>query len=277
MKQLKQIFKNTLKHLYTDEELNIIFNMTIENIMGKNVLAAQEVIFTSSEKAVFEDKTQKLLLQIPIQYVLEEADFYGLKFKVNSSVLIPRPETEELVHLIVKKYKNQAINILDIGTGSGCIPISLQKNLPLAKNSAIDISDEALEVAKENAKINRVEVSFFKDDALNLLTSKYPVFDVIVSNPPYIAMSEKNEMENTVTAYEPHLALFVSDENPLIFYDKIGDFALTNLSKQGFLYFEINQALAEETKKLLKQKGFKAQIIKDINNNDRMISAQFLG
>ena len=277
MKQLKQVFKNTLKHLYTDEELNIIFNMTIENIMGKNVLAAQEVIFTSSEKAVFEDKTQKLLLQIPIQYVLEEADFYGLKFKVNSSVLIPRPETEELVHLIVKKYKNQAINILDIGTGSGCIPISLQKNLPLAKNSAIDISEEALEVAKENAKINRVEVSFFKDDALNLLTSKYPVFDVIVSNPPYIAMSEKNEMENTVTAYEPHLALFVSDENPLIFYDKIGDFALTNLSKQGFLYFEINQALAEETKKLLKQKGFKAQIIKDINNNDRMISAQFLG
>lgn len=277
MKQLKQIFKNTLKHLYTDEELNIIFNMTIENIMGKNVLAAQEVIFTSSEKAVFEDKTQKLLLQIPIQYVLEEADFYGLKFKVNSSVLIPRPETEELVHLMVKKYKNQAINILDIGTGSGCIPISLQKNLPLAKNSAIDISDEALEVAKENAKINRVEVSFFKDDALNLLTSKYPVFDVIVSNPPYIAMSEKNEMENTVTAYEPHLALFVSDENPLIFYDKIGDFALTNLSKQGFLYFEINQALAEETKKLLEQKGFKAQIIKDINNNDRMISAQFLG
>lgn len=277
MKQLKQIFKNTLKHLYTDEELNIIFNMTIENIMGKNVLAAQEVIFTSSEKAVFEDKTQKLLLQIPIQYVLEEADFYGLKFKVNSSVLIPRPETEELVHLIVKKYKNQAINILDIGTGSGCIPISLQKNLPLAKNSAIDISEEALEVAKENAKINRVEVSFFKDDALNLLTSKYPVFDVIVSNPPYIAMSEKNEMENTVTAYEPHLALFVSDENPLIFYDKIGDFALTNLSKQGFLYFEINQALAEETKKLLEQKGFKAQIIKDINNNNRMISAQFLG
>lgn len=277
MKQLKQIFKNTLKHLYTDEELNIIFNMTIENIMGKNVLAAQEVIFTSSEKAVFEDKTQKLLLQIPIQYVLEEADFYGLKFKVNSSVLIPRPETEELVHLMVKKYKNQAINILDIGTGSGCIPISLQKNLPLAKNSAIDISEEALEVAKENAKINRVEVSFFKDDALNLLTSKYPVFDVIVSNPPYIAMSEKNEMENTVTAYEPHLALFVSDENPLIFYDKIGDFALTNLSKQGFLYFEINQALAEETKKLLEQKGFKAQIIKDINNNDRMISAQFLG
>jgi release factor glutamine methyltransferase len=277
LKQLKQIFKNTLKHLYTVEELNIIFNMTIENIMGKNVLAAQEVIFTSSEKAVFEDKTQKLLLQIPIQYVLEEADFYGLKFKVNSSVLIPRPETEELVHLIVKKYKNQAINILDIGTGSGCIPISLQKNLPLAKNSAIDISEEALEVAKENAKINRVEVSFFNDDALNLLTSKYPVFDVIVSNPPYIAMSEKNEMENTVTAYEPHLALFVSDENPLIFYDKIGDFALTNLSKQGFLYFEINQALAEETKKLLEQKGFKAQIIKDINNNDRMISAQFLG
>ncbi len=277
MKQLKQIFKNTLKHLYTEEELNIIFNMTIENIMGKNVLAAQEVIFTSSEKAVFEDKTQKLLLQIPIQYVLEEADFYGLKFKVNSSVLIPRPETEELVHLIVKKYKNQAINILDIGTGSGCIPISLQKNLPLAKNSAIDISEEALEVAKENAKINRVEVSFFKDDALNLLTSKYPVFDVIVSNPPYIAMSEKNEMENTVTAYEPHLALFVSDENPLIFYDKIADFALTNLSKQGYLYFEINQALAEGTKKLLEQKGFKAQIIKDINNNDRMISAQFLG
>ncbi|TKB97561.1 peptide chain release factor N(5)-glutamine methyltransferase [Pedobacter cryophilus] len=251
--------------------------MMIENIIGRNDLVNQEVELSLTDKAAFEEKIQKLLLQIPIQYVLEEADFYGLKFKVNSSVLIPRPETEELVHLIIKNHKNQSLNILDIGTGSGCIPISLQRNLPLAHISAIDISEDALKVAKQNAQLNRVEVSFLKDDALNLLTSNYPVFDVIVSNPPYIAISEKSDMENTVIAYEPHLALFVSDENPLIFYDRIADFALTNLNKQGFLYFEINQALAEETKILLEQKGFKAQIIKDINNNDRMISAQFLG
>ena len=277
MKQLKQNFKKTLKHLYSDDELNIIFIMMLENITGQNHLATHKVELSLTDKAVFEDNIQKLLLQIPIQYVLEEADFYGLKFKVNPSVLIPRPETEELVHLIIKKHKNQAINILDIGTGSGCIPITLQKNLPLTTTFAIDISEDALEVAQQNAQLNRVEVSFFKDDALNILASNYPVFDVIVSNPPYIAISEKNEMENTVTAHEPHLALFVSDEDPLIFYDRIADFALTNLNKKGFLYFEINQALAEETKALLAKKGFKAQIIKDINNNDRIIEAQLLG
>ena len=277
MNQLKQNFKNKLSHLYNDEELNIIFKMVIVHISHQHFNSFQEVELSNEQTIVFDDFTQKLLQQVPIQYILEEADFYGLKFKVNNHVLIPRPETEELVDLIIKKYKNLSINILDIGTGSGCIPIALKKNLPKAQVSAIDISEEALVIAKENGLVNEVEINFVKDDALHLQASNYPTFDVIVSNPPYIAIREKKQMDAQVVAHEPHLALFVEDQNPLIFYDKISDFALSNLSKEGTLFFEINQALAQETQKLLINKGFKADIIKDINNNDRVIVAQLLG
>ncbi|MDA9554874.1 peptide chain release factor N(5)-glutamine methyltransferase [Pelobium sp.] len=277
MNQLKQNFKNKLSHLYNDEELNIIFKMVTAHISQQQFNSFQEVELSEEQTMVFDDFTQKLLQQIPIQYILEEADFYGLKFKVNNHVLIPRPETEELVDLIIKKHKKLSINILDIGTGSGCIPIALKKHLPKAQVSAIDISEEALVIAKENGLMNEVEIDFMKDDALHLQASNYPSFDVIVSNPPYIAISEKEQMDAQVVAYEPHLALFVEDQNPLIFYDKISDFALSNLSKDGALFFEINQALAQETQKLLINKGFKAKIIKDINNNDRIIAAQLLG
>ena len=208
---------------------------------------------------------------------MAKADFYRLKFRVNPDVLIPRPETEELVHLIITDFKNKPdLTIIDIGTGSGCIPIALKKNLPQASISAIDISIEALEIAKENALLNSVEVDFFCDDALNMPTSNDSKFDVIVSNPPYISVKEKGEMENQVLKYEPHLALFVEDENALIFYDKITDFAITNLKIGGVLYFEINQALGSETKKLIESKGFEVEIIKDLNENDRIIRAKLI-
>ena len=277
MKHLKQNFKAALIHLYTNDEIEILFKMILESIFEQAHLSNLNHELNLSQINLFEKYTQKLILQIPIQYVLGEAYFYGLKFKVNEHVLIPRPETEELVQLVIQHSKNKTFQILDIGTGSGCIPIALKKNLPQAKISAIDISDDALEIAKQNALLNKVEIDFFIDDALNLNSLNHNFYDVIVSNPPYISVSKMKDMDDQVTKHEPHLALFVDDENPLIFYDKISDFALTNLKKDGFLFFEINQDLAFETQTLLLKKGFKAEILKDINSNDRMIIAQLLG
>ena len=277
MKHLKQNFKAALIHLYTNDEVEILFKMILESIFEQAYLSNSNNELNLSQIKLFENHTQKLILQIPIQYVLGEAHFYGLKFKVNEHVLIPRPETEELVQLVIQHSKNKTFQILDIGTGSGCIPIALKKNLPQAKISAIDVSGDALKIAKQNALLNNVEIDFFLDDALNLNFSNHNLYDVIVSNPPYISVSEMKNMDNQVTKHEPHLALFVDDENPLIFYDKISDFALTNLKKDGFLFFEINQDLAFETQALLLKKGFKANILKDINSNDRMIMAQLLG
>jgi len=277
LKLLKQNFKAALIHLYTNDEIEILFKMILESIFEQAYSSNLNYELNLSQISLFESYTQKLIQQIPIQYVLGEAHFYGLKFKVNEHVLIPRPETEELVQLVIHHSKNKIFQILDIGTGSGCIPIALKKNLPQAKISAIDISDDALEIAKQNALLNKVEIDFFIDDALNLNSLNHNLYDVIVSNPPYISVSEMKNMDNQVTKHEPHLALFVDDENPLIFYDKISDFALTNLKKDGFLFFEINQDLAFETQILLSKKGFKAEILRDINSNDRMIIAQLLG
>lgn len=276
MQQLKSQFFKSLEALYPPQELTILYKMVIEFISKKNNTLVLDLI--QEEQEAFNNYINQLKKGIPIQYVLGEADFYQLKFKVNEHVLIPRPETEELVYLILQDAKiNQPKSIIDIGTGSGCIPIALKKHLPNTAISAIDVSENAIAVAKENALKNKVEIDFTIADALHLEPKNFQKFDVIVSNPPYIALSEMEDMEANVTKHEPHLALFVEDENPLIFYQKIADFALTNLQQNGVLYFEINQALAQETQELLEQIGFITEIIKDINQNDRMIKAQLLG
>ena len=258
-------FYEELQHLYNRNEIRILLKWISETDNHK------------PNSSYYQTVLSELKLGKPIQYVLAESEFYGLKYKVNPSVLIPRPETEELVDLIIQQNKNSEKSILDIGTGSGCIAIALQKNLSLSKVSAIDISEDAITLARENASLNQVEIAFFNDNALHLNSQIYPLYDIIVSNPPYIANAEKKEMNHQVLNHEPHLALFVDDDNPLIFYDKISDFALTNLSPQGKLYFEINQTLGLATKKLLENKGFSAEIIKDINGNDRIIFAQLRG
>lgn len=276
MQQLKSHFFKSLEALYPPQELIVLYKMVIEFISKKNNTLVLDLI--QEEQEAFNNYINQLKKGVPIQYVLGEADFYQLKFKVNEHVLIPRPETEELVYLILQDAKiNQPKSIIDIGTGSGCIPITLKKHLPNTAINAIDVSETAIAVAKENALKNKVEIDFTIADALHLEPKNFQKFDVIVSNPPYIALSEMEDMEANVTKHEPHLALFVEDENPLIFYQKIADFALTNLQQNGVLYFEINQALAQETQKLLEQKGFITEIIKDINQNDRMIKAQLLG
>ncbi|MFC5284805.1 peptide chain release factor N(5)-glutamine methyltransferase [Pedobacter alpinus] len=279
MKKHKSTFKKELSSLYSENEIDILFKLLIEAIKEQSYtsLNINEVDFCETEEETFYHYINQLKQQIPIQYVTGNAHFYDSEFKVNSDVLIPRPETEELVYLIIKDQKGKDISVLDIGTGSGCIAISLKKNLNSALVSALDISGNALKIAKENAIINNVAIDFFEDDALKLQSDNYPKYDVIVSNPPYIANSEKAVMDRLVTKNEPHVALFVADDEALIFYDKIADFALNNLNEGGVLYFEINQNLAKETKVLIESKGFNVLLIKDLNDNYRIIKAQLLG
>ncbi|RZL18483.1 MAG: peptide chain release factor N(5)-glutamine methyltransferase [Pedobacter sp.] len=222
-------------------------------------------------------KLSKILTDLktgkPVQQVLGETIFYGLPFKVTSNVLIPRPETEELVDWVINHVKDKKESLLDIGTGSGCIPIVLKKHLPHLNVSSIDISSEALKVAAENAQLNKININLIEADILKYSTDK--MYDVIVSNPPYIRELEKAEMHENVLIHEPHTALFVSDENPLIFYKAIADFALSNLNPNGYLFFEINEYLWEETLQILIDKRFKnIELKKDMQGKDRMIMAR---
>ena len=204
----------------------------------------------------------------PIQHIIGITEFYGLKFNVNEHTLIPRPETEELVQWILE---HEFTSALDIGTGTGCIPIALKKNKD-AKISATDVSESALSVAKENAKINEVEINFLLQDILK--TTILPKVDVIISNPPYVLDMEKEFILANVLDNEPHLALFVPDNNPLLFYKKIADLAFTSLSKNGLIFFEINERFGKETVAMLSAIGFvDIELKKDINDKDRMIKA----
>jgi len=231
--------------------------------------------------------TKQLEQEIPIQYIIGKTEFFGLPFNVNKEVLIPRPETEELVEQVLNEIsliktcktstdlasKEKQFKILDIGTGSGCIAISLKKQLPSSEISAMDVSDKALRVANKNALLNQLDINFIHQDILktNYLDKLY---DVIVSNPPYVRELEKKEIKNNVLNNEPHLALFVDNKNPLLFYNKIAELAKKFLTKNGQLHFEINQYLGKETIKLLAEKGFKnIQLKKDIFGNDRIVTA----
>lgn len=276
LKQYKETFTATLTPLYDAGEAERFFYITLEELKGwrrMDYLMHPDIEVTDAELSQWQNVLQQLEKFRPIQYILGKAHFYGLEFKVNENTLIPRPETEELVEWIIhENSKRGAFSILDIGTGSGCIPISIAKNLPGAEVSAIDISEGALAIAKENAEINNVLVNFMQTDILN--AEILPVqYDVIVSNPPYVRNLEKVEINPNVLDYEPHLALFVDDADPLIFYRKIGLLAKQHLKPGGKLYYEINQYLGPETVALLEELGFKDVVLrKDFIGNDRMIS-----
>ncbi|MBS1533866.1 MAG: peptide chain release factor N(5)-glutamine methyltransferase [Bacteroidetes bacterium] len=217
---------------------------------------------------------QELSSEVPIQYLLGQTEFYGLPFEVSPAVLIPRPETEELVDWILSEVKDlQNAKILDIGTGSGCIPILLAKHLPLAKVSAIDVSEAALHIAQKNAEINAVKIDFLLQDILQA-EKLNDTYNIIVSNPPYVRELEKAEIRANVLQHEPHLALFVPDNDALKFYRKIAELAMHSLSSKGKLFFEINQYLGKETAELLTKIGFEQiKLRKDIYGNDRMMRA----
>lgn len=230
--------------------------------------------FSEEEIAVWNSILEQLKLEIPIQYLLGKTSFYGLDFEVNSNVLIPRPETEELVDWIVsnvlKSGRSKSIKILDIGTGSGCIAVSLAKNLPNAEVFAIDVSDKALATAQKNADSNEVEITFISQNILETQDLGQE-FDIIVSNPPYVRNLEKQEIKKNVLDNEPHLALFVEDNDALIFYRKIAELSQKSLTHSGQLYFEINQYLGKEMVDLLEKMNLKnIELRKDIYGNDRM-------
>lgn len=276
---LKNKFIEDLKSIYPKEEIESFFYRLTEEYIGFKRI---DIALNPMKKVAirqFESALKQLKEQVPIQYIIGSTEFYSLKFKVNESTLIPRPETEELVSWIIEDISlSEKKQILDIGTGSGCIAISLAKNISKANVYGLDISKNALLIAQENANINNVKVQFLEQDILTSKSVKFTEkFDVIVSNPPYVRILEKEQMSANVLDYEPHLALFVTNEKSLIFYDKIADFAKTNLNPKGKLYFEINQYLGKETVDLLKSKGFENVVLKkDIFENHRMIRCELL-
>ncbi len=273
LKDFKARFDLELSGVFPQTEINSFFYLLIAHELELeriDLVINDQHRVSEEKKEVLQDALNRLKTQEPIQYILQETEFYSLPFKVTKDTLIPRPETEELVAWILSDFKNKdAISILEIGTGSGCIPITLAKHLPQAKVSSIDISKKALEIAKKNAVKNNVSVEFILQDILTTETLSQS-YDVIVSNPPYVRELEKTEMKLNVLDYEPHLALFVENDHPLIFYSKIADLAKTYLKKQGALYFEINQYLGKETSEMLTKKGFSNHLRKDIFDNERM-------
>lgn len=281
LKRIKELFQSELKGLYEVEEIDNFFYILIEFYLGLNRLKfalSPEQTCSNEEYQPILEGLNALKKNIPIQYILGETEFYGLPFKVNPSVLIPRPETEELVQWILNNLstsKNK-LSILDIGTGSGCVAISLAKNLPDAQVFALDVSNDALKTASQNAELNDVNIEFIEASILNSKTwhpdFKNLKFDIIVSNPPYVRELEKEQMKANVLDNEPHLALFVDDEDPLKFYKAITQFAVNNLKGQGYLFFEINEYLGNSMIQLLKEHNFyDVELKQDIFKKDRMI------
>ena len=278
LKSLKIFFQNGLLGYYPKEEINTFFYRICEQYLDYkriDVSLKSETLINPETFEYFETIISRLLTYEPIQYILGTTAFFGLEFKVDSNVLIPRPETEELVAWILKQTdSSQSIKILDIGTGSGCIAISLAKHLPNAEIYALDVSPKALEIAELNAQQNAVKLNMIQANVLEWKPTDLS-FDLIVSNPPYVRESEKERMAPNVLEHEPHLALFVENDNPLVFYRAIVELGKQTLKKQGQLYFEINEYLGKETQALFSSDTFEdVQLKSDIFGKHRMICAQ---
>jgi release factor glutamine methyltransferase len=275
MKAVIQYIEKELEGLYPGTEIQGLTRLILENVFRLNytglVLRKDEPIHSAQKKQI-EKIVQRLKNFEPVQHILGETEFYGLKIRVNPSVLIPRPETEELVNWIVETGLPGNPKIADIGTGSGCIALALKKQMDNASILAVDISEKAIQTAEINSNLNRLDVDFFQADILNWEKYEWDSFDLIVSNPPYVREMEKVKMQPNVLNYEPQMALFVPDDDPLIFYRKIASFAKKYLQKNGWLYFEINENLGNEMTLLIQNLGFrKTEVKKDINGKVRML------
>ena len=276
MKAALASIRKELTGIFPKEEIESLIFLIFEKMKGYSrtqFLLSKEEKLTADDLVEIERIVIRLKNHEPIQYILGQTEFYGLPFYSVSGVLIPRPETEELVQWIIQENTLSSPTILDMGTGTGCIAISLRKNIEQATVLACDISPVCIETALRNAALNSVPISIFEYDILNHTPDfTFPSLDVIVSNPPYVREIEKLLMERNVLDHEPAIALFVSDEKPLIFYERIADFALIHLRDQGRLYFEINEAFGKECMEMLQGKGFSDIILKkDIHGKDRMI------
>jgi len=275
---LKKQWQKRLEDIYPVADANQLIQLLIQHEL--KLSRVQQALhpdyrLNESELLSLHQAIKRLRKEEPIQYIIGYADFYGLQLRVNPSVLIPRPETEELVDLILKENQKKDVRILDIGTGSACIALALKKYMPAAEVQAIDISEEALKVAKDNAKHNHLEVKFNRCNILEETTClSDSVFDIIVSNPPYVTEKDRLHMQKNVVNFEPHIALFVKDLDPLLFYRHIAQFALIHLNKQGKLYFEINESFGKETLQLLNNLRFeKVKLHNDIHNKARFVGA----
>ena len=276
VRDIRKYYCEQLCSVYDNDEATAMILILLEHyfkITRVKMALEPDMRLSESEMLTFHFPVKDLLKNKPIQYIIGETEFCDLKFKVNENVLIPRPETSEMIYKIVNRQQttdNRLRSIIDIGTGSGCIAISLAKNIPNSKVYALDISEKALEVAKENAINNDAEVAFIHDDILSLNNKIETKFDIIVSNPPYVRELEKAEMRDNVLNWEPHNALFVSDNDPLIFYRNILEFAKNNLNQDGEIWFEINEYLGKEMTDLCKEYGFSdIEIFKDFRGKER--------
>lgn len=284
LSDLYEFYKTELSSIYDNDELYAIFELVCDHYLGYSKTDTRlkfQGNLNQSDVLKIYHTAKALKTGMPIQYIFGEADFYNLKFKVNSSTLIPRPETEELVDLIIKQSKqegrnNQSLTILDIGTGSGCIPITLKENIPNSKVTGIDISEQALEIAKQNVTRNNVDVEFIVQDVLSNFLILNSTFSIIVSNPPYVLNSEAKQMDARVLEHEPHLALFVEDTDPIIFYKRIIDLCTKYLEEKGYLYFELNPMYANDVKNYANaSKIFNfTEIIQDMSGKERFFKAQ---
>ena len=277
---IKDLYRNflvQLQRIYSLSEATAITEWVFEKMASLKrsvILKNPEKKITPAADKLIQETLHELLLHKPVQYVLGEAWFYRMKFKVNAHVLIPRPETEELVEQLIKDRKSKLTDpaILDIGTGSGCIPIAIKKNLPASKLTAIDVSKDALALANENALMHNTHISFAEVDFLD--ESKWPslpMFDIIISNPPYIPTNEKAELGKNVTDFEPHLALFVPDKSPLIFYEKIAAFGRDHLLPNGKIYLETHESFAQQAAALFRTYYQTVMINKDMYGKERMV------
>ena len=277
MNPIVSYIKQTLQGYYPDSEIVSMAKLLLTQVFGMSVVelyAGKDTIFSADEQKQLDDILIRLQKQEPIQYIIGTEEFYGLTFEVNGDVLIPRPETGELIDWIVKEHKHAQAKILDVGTGSGCIAISLAKNLEAAEVVSWDVSEEALQVAARNCRRNDVRVILEHRDVLHA-SSTGERFDIIVSNPPYITEEEKTDMSANVLDWEPGLALFVPDDKPLLFYQKIAELGVDMLVPGGKLYFEINREYGRQTVDMLVGLGYKnIELRKDLFQNDRMIKAE---
>ncbi|MUP47008.1 peptide chain release factor N(5)-glutamine methyltransferase [Gramella sp. BOM4] len=275
LKDFREQFREELKGEYPLNEIESFFYiLTSEFLEVDRLKLAMEpgIELNAENRTKLENALKRLKSHEPVQYITGKQEFFGMEFRVDKNVLVPRPETEELVQWILDdiRFKEKELKILDIGTGSGCIAVSLAANLKNAEVDAYDISEQALEIASENAKENKAEINFIRKDILSLENLDAD-FDIIVSNPPYVRELEKKEMNRNVLEHEPDTALYVEDQDALIFYRKIVGLAQQSLPVNGLLYFEINQYLAEETEALVKNTGFETELKKDIFGNFRML------
>ena len=278
----QQELQTQLKTVYDEREAANIMNWVMEYITGKKKterLLDKQQLLPEEQLTRLHQITKELLTHRPVQYVLGEAWFGGMNFFVNENVLIPRPETEELVEWIVGEVRSLVPStrdgvwsLFDVGTGSGCIPISLKKKLPQLAITSVDVSKEALQVAQQNAKTLEADIKLLQLDFLNEADwEQLPVFNLIVSNPPYIKRSEEKNMRRNVLDFEPAIALFVPDEDALLFYRKIALFAEKHLAKQGMIFLEINEALGKDVVSLYKNAGYTVELKKDLQGKDRML------